>query len=164
MQKNDVKNPVDDDIVINIYCRKYISTSANSTLSVDKSIAIDSVQEILIKDSSYTDATALKNAMKGVYLYYELETPITKTIDGNEKVVEVAEDVIYSSDSDPDPWVYDFGYVDSKISALSRLSKDPVKLITVVKDHDNALSGVAKVLQDLKDRLDSLIPIEEANL
>lgn len=86
------------------------------------------------------------------------DTALANRVTQNEK------DVIYSSGSDPDPWVYDFGYVDSKISALSRLSKDPVKLITVVKDHNNALSGVAKVLQDLKDRLDSLIPIEEANL
>ena len=78
------------------------------------------------------------------------------------RVTQTEKDVIYSSDSDP--WVYDFGYVDGKISALSRLSKDPVKLMTVVKDHDNALLGVAKVLQDLKDRLDSLMPIEEANL
>lgn len=84
------------------------------------------------------------------------DTALANRVTQNEK------DVIYSSGSDP--WVYDFGYVDSKISALSRLSKDPVKLITVVKDHNNALSGVAKVLQDLKDRLDSLIPIEEANL
>lgn len=37
-----------------------------------------------IRDDSYTDASAFKSAMKGKYLYYELATPITTTIDGNE--------------------------------------------------------------------------------
>lgn len=37
-----------------------------------------------IKDTSYTDASAFKSAMQGQYLYYELATPITTTIDGNE--------------------------------------------------------------------------------
>lgn len=37
-----------------------------------------------IKDTSYTDASAFKSAMQGKYLYYELATPITTTIDGNE--------------------------------------------------------------------------------
>lgn len=37
-----------------------------------------------IKDSAYTDPSAFKSAMQGKYLYYELATPITTTIDGNE--------------------------------------------------------------------------------
>lgn len=34
-----------------------------------------------------------KEAMQGKYLYYELATPITTVIDGNEKVVKITEDV-----------------------------------------------------------------------
>lgn len=45
-----------------------------------------------IKDTSYTDATTFKQAMQGHYLYYELATPITKTIDGNE-IGEIVSDV-----------------------------------------------------------------------
>ena len=48
------------------------------------------VVTIYINNFSYTDATTFKNAMKGVYLYYELATPITKTIDGNEAVEELS--------------------------------------------------------------------------
>ncbi len=81
-----------------------------------------------------------------------------------KRVTQTEKDVIYASD--PTPWIYDFGYDDNNnVYALGKISKDDaVKLSTVVKDHDGALSGVVKILQDLKDRLDSLIPIEEANL
>mgnify|MGYP000641621440 FL=1 len=45
-----------------------------------------------IKDTSYTDASAFKSAMQGKYLYYELATPITTSIDGNE-IGETVSDV-----------------------------------------------------------------------
>lgn len=35
--------------------------------------------EIVIKDTTYTDATTFKSAMSGVYLVYELETPTTES-------------------------------------------------------------------------------------
>lgn len=47
----------------------------------------------IIKSTIYTDTASFKQAMQGQYLYYELATPITTTIDGNEEVVKVAEDV-----------------------------------------------------------------------
>lgn len=50
----------------------------------DKAIAESTKGTVSIKDTSYTDATAFKIAMQGQYLYYELATPITTTIDGNE--------------------------------------------------------------------------------
>ena len=36
---------------------------------------------IAVKDSSYSTATEFKTAMSGVYLYYELATPVTYTLD-----------------------------------------------------------------------------------
>jgi hypothetical protein len=36
-------------------------------------------KEIKVKDTTYTDATSFRNAMNGVYLVYELETPTTET-------------------------------------------------------------------------------------
>lgn len=50
----------------------------------DKAIAESTNGTVSIKDTSYTDTTAFKIAMQGQYLYYELATPITTTIDGNE--------------------------------------------------------------------------------
>lgn len=38
----------------------------------------------IIKSTTYTDTASFKAAMQGRYLYYELATPIIKTIDGNE--------------------------------------------------------------------------------
>ena len=45
---------------------------------------------IYICDTNYATVEAFKNAMKGVYLYYELAAEITKTIDGNEAVEELS--------------------------------------------------------------------------
>ena len=46
----------------------------------------------ILTNNSYTDSTAFKQAMQGQYLYYELATPITTTIDGNE-IGETVSDV-----------------------------------------------------------------------
>lgn len=55
----------------------YGSVFAHTT---DKSISITPGSIISVYDSSYTDATAFKSAMNGVYLYYELSTPIETDI------------------------------------------------------------------------------------
>ena len=77
------------------YSNIYVVNSANGTYSHvnDKSIAIDSSSIIWVYDTSYTDETTFKTAMQGQYLYYELATYNTMTIDGNEKVVKITEDV-----------------------------------------------------------------------
>lgn len=46
-------------------------------------------QDFYIKNDSYADVDSFKKAMQGQYLYYELATPITKTIDGNEKTEQI---------------------------------------------------------------------------
>ena len=46
----------------------------------------------IIKSTTYTDTASFKQAMRGQYLYYELTTPITKMIDGNE-IGETVSDV-----------------------------------------------------------------------
>ena len=76
----------------NIFCAKYTATSASdaSNQSLNK-VIVSSNQYIAVDDNSYTDATIFKNAMQGVYLYYELDTPITKTIDGNEVTERINE-------------------------------------------------------------------------
>lgn len=47
----------------------------------------------ILTNSSYNNSSDFKAAMQGQYLYYELATYNTITIDGNEEVVEITEDV-----------------------------------------------------------------------
>lgn len=72
-------------MVHNIICPKYTTVARNPTAFVDKTICTDgdakTVLQIQIKDSAYTDATAFKTAMSGVYLVYELATPTTEEAD-----------------------------------------------------------------------------------
>lgn len=81
-----IKPPKLNSVLANIYTKGYITNSANGTyLHVnDKSIAVDTDSTVYVYDSAYTDASAFKSAMQGQYLYYELATPITTTIDGHE--------------------------------------------------------------------------------
>lgn len=46
-------------------------------------------QDFYIKNDSYTNLDSFKQAMQGQYLYYELATPITRTIDGNENAEQI---------------------------------------------------------------------------
>lgn len=70
--------------VHNILCSKYVTVARNSSVFVDKTITLDgdstAVSQIQVKDTAYTDAAAFKQAMQGVILYYELETPIVTDI------------------------------------------------------------------------------------
>lgn len=75
----------------NVYSLKYTMSIITIGLS-DKSVGIYGGR-IYIKDSSYTDVSAFKQAMQGQYLYYELATPITKTIDGNEAISQLKNDL-----------------------------------------------------------------------
>lgn len=70
--------------VYNVLCSKYRTVPRSSNVFVDKTITIDGVDDIVsqvqIKDTAYTDATAFKQAMSGVILYYELANPIITDI------------------------------------------------------------------------------------
>jgi len=69
---------------INCICPNY-TTRANfwNYTGNDKCVAFSSTR-LNISNSAYTDATAFKTAMNGVYLIYELETPTTSTITPTE--------------------------------------------------------------------------------
>ena len=64
----------------NIKCAKY-ETTIWSQFTDDKTMAEYTTGRIAIIDSSYTDAATFKTAMSGVYLFYELATPTTTSID-----------------------------------------------------------------------------------
>lgn len=65
--------------VANAICPKYTTAPLNYVIakSQDKILALNNGQpRVNVYDSAYTDATAFKTAMSGVYLFYELATPV----------------------------------------------------------------------------------------
>lgn len=69
--------------IYNALCSKYRTVARSSNVFVDKTLTIDGVtvvSQIQVKDTAYTDATAFKQAMQGVIMYYELESPIVTDI------------------------------------------------------------------------------------
>ena len=85
------KMPDSHDGVPNMFCQKYKVVSWNAMGSgIDDTIClIYTANSIRIKDTTYTNLADFKQAMQGQYLYYELATPITKIIDGNEKSEQI---------------------------------------------------------------------------
>lgn len=73
----------------------YSKVKVYYTIAPDKSCGfiVDTVRQFAIKDSAYTDLSSFVAAMKGEYLYYELATPITRTIGGNEAVTQIKSDL-----------------------------------------------------------------------
>lgn len=76
-----------------LYCSIYKrSPSPILGTKVDMTISgYANINGIFIYNFSYKEATAFKNAMKGVYLYYELAEEKTINVDGNEAVTKVNE-------------------------------------------------------------------------
>ena len=94
--ENGAESPTENNIKANIYCSKYKTDywyyGGEGVISKDNEIALN--QNILyVHDSAFTDATSLKNELKGTYLYFKLSTPITMTIDGNEAVTKLKNDL-----------------------------------------------------------------------
>lgn len=72
-----VKPVASNSKIANIKCVKYSTVSAGAAYSGNVGIAIDNNGSIWVYDTTYgTDASAFKTAMNGVYLYYELATPV----------------------------------------------------------------------------------------
>ena len=63
--------------ILNVLYTKASWNNNRTENNYDMTIAIAS-NYISIRNSNYTDATAFKTAMSGVYLYYELATPTTE--------------------------------------------------------------------------------------
>lgn len=71
-------------ILPNIICSKYLAKTQNamwgktSVTGITTNASVDGY--VYVNDASYTDATAFKQAMQGVILYYELANPIITDI------------------------------------------------------------------------------------
>lgn len=81
----------------NVFLLGYSVTSYDIETSkmTNKNIKMSGLdkQDFYIKNDSYTNSDSFKQAMQGQYLYYELATPITLTIDGNEAIIQLNSDV-----------------------------------------------------------------------
>ena len=81
----------------NALCANYTLSMVGNGYSMpnDKSFRVGGtyfgMKRIAIRDDSYTDATAFKQAMQGVYLYYELATPTETSFTTASLVTENAE-------------------------------------------------------------------------
>ena len=77
-----IKKPKDPETTINIVCSHFTAVSYAAPW-VDHIVSChisEGQKRILFIDSAYTDAAAFKQAMSGVMLYYELESPIVTDI------------------------------------------------------------------------------------
>lgn len=73
-------------VTANAACALYASVSVNTYagMTMSKCLCVSTLDSggarIIIRDTSYTDAATFKTAMSGVYMYYELATPIETDI------------------------------------------------------------------------------------
>lgn len=72
--------------IVNILCSIYQTIDMNH-LTSNMQLAQYTNGYLYLKNTAYTDATAFKTAMSGVYAYYELATPQTITIPKNHLAV-----------------------------------------------------------------------------
>ena len=90
-------SPIDDIVKIsgdttvgNIICPIYLTGSPSEVYTGSAGIATKD-KVLWVYNTSYTDATSFKTAMSGVYLYYELETPIETDMSGDELDTNIPE-------------------------------------------------------------------------
>lgn len=111
----------------------------------------------IIKSTSYTDAATFKSAMRGQYLYYELATPITKTIDGNEI------DQYYSMNLDNQQnngylqknlvdYKSLFNVLSNNVTGTTHTYSDGVLKISRVKDKDSGVYAYSKQITQLQNK------------
>lgn len=89
---------------INALCSNYPVYPAQSSVGhdVDKSlwISYSATPELYVQDSTYADAASFKTAMSGVQLGYELATPQTYTLTGQEVSAMYGENYIWANSGD----------------------------------------------------------------
>lgn len=115
---------VDNYDTIKAFLYGYSASSSNARK--EKTISNTTVGFDVV-DSTYSDASDFKTAMQGKYLYYELATPITKQIDGNEVVEKFKAYRTYSTEEQiVGVWVDDTPMY-RRCFALDNLQIEPVK-------------------------------------
>lgn len=83
----------------NLLCARYVTSPTTLGNLPDKSIRYyGGTNKVIVKDSTYNNATAFQTAMSGIYLYYELATYTETTINTASLVSEQAEIPLYEDD------------------------------------------------------------------
>ena len=81
---------IDNQILSNAVCSSYIITAARDLSSIYPALAVgwNGRDVVDVRDTNYTNYTEeqFKDAMSGVYLVYELETPITESADPYQEI------------------------------------------------------------------------------
>lgn len=102
-----------------------------SQIAEDKSYDTAAGTTLQIHDSAYSDAATFKTAMSGVYLYYELATPVEYTLDSevnlNYRVDDFGtETLLPQNNATPTtaPIVYDVRYAMNAVDTLRNLPKN----------------------------------------
>ena len=80
-----IKKPASETVPFDVLCNRYVTVPVGGGGEVifsnngDKIVGIGASGTVSIRDLSYSDASAFKQAMSGVYLVYPLATPTTET-------------------------------------------------------------------------------------
>ena len=85
----DVKNEIAEgsgQVVSNILTPLYKTVSRATAPNLDYCICVDSSENVIVKDSRYTDKTVFKTAMSGQTLVYELKTPVVYNLTNLEVI------------------------------------------------------------------------------
>lgn len=89
---------VADNQKANAYCYLYIIDTTNNVYNetTNKTLSIANNGRIYVYDSAYTNATDFKNAMAGVYLFYETQDEVADVLD----TIDIEAGGTITSDSD----------------------------------------------------------------
>lgn len=87
-----IKKPTTNGTIANVLCKMYETKSQYDVVNTyDKAIGVNTGGSVYISNSNYTNASDFKTAMSGVYLYYELATPVETDISEyiEDNIIEV---------------------------------------------------------------------------
>jgi hypothetical protein len=121
----DMKEVPDNNQIINALCSIYeINKFVNirDWTRLDSSLCqVASPQRLIVRDTSYTDATAFKTAMDGVQLCYELATPQTYQLTPQQIDLLLGTNNVWSDGDVSVTYITDQSFISLKIYAGSSL-------------------------------------------
>lgn len=146
----DAKAPINNNQLGNVLLANYENTDwntfTNATYGKDMTITLRSDSVFFARNLAYTSASDFKTAMSGVYLYYELETPIetdiSQYIDDNSIQIEANGTITFTNTYNqaiPYEYLYNIGVipiVDEKLTNYLSKAKITLSGTTLTIDLD----------------------------
>lgn len=149
----DIQKPSSNNNIVNVVCEKYVADTYDNVYNNvnDKRIGCSYTGILAVCDSAYASgtATAFQTAMDGVYLVYELATPIEYVLDtpiylgyyandwGTEAIKPDNTDEPYTA-----PCNYDVQYGMNAVDAIRNLPRNYVSINSNASD-DSSLKALA---------------------